>query len=228
MSGYSCRSLAISAFLPLMYAAGQNRSQHPQVEVFVYDYVGLPSGCADELAQFTETLLSKAAIDAHWILCRGVSLSSTPVQCTGTLQAGEIALRIVPNCGVALAGPIEVLGSAVAPGGYITIYSEAAFRTAFKKQVKPSVLMAYAVVHEITHLFLGPEHRSLGLMRYRWTNDEYLAMPALSLGFTKREREALQRSIMVVKNADLERILSAREQTGGERSKHALMPRVLR
>jgi hypothetical protein len=63
-----------------------------------------------------------------------------------------------------------------------------------KSFVSTSVLLAHVLVHEITHILQGiGRHSDSGVMKARWTGEDYEAMVRKPLPFTSDDIELIRR-----------------------------------
>jgi hypothetical protein len=103
----------------------------------------------------------------------------------GQVPEGAIAIRIAPQT------PAGFLPRALAftrpfEGVHITVFwdrIEQATRSA-----SPAVVLAHVLVHEITHILQGVDrHSDSGVMKARWTDQDYAAMAWKPLPFTPED-----------------------------------------
>jgi hypothetical protein len=76
-------------------------------------------------------------------------------------------------------------------GVHITVYWD---RIVGRKRPAPaSVVLAHVLVHEVTHVLQGiSRHAETGVMKARWTNEDYQAMRSKMLPFTRHDLELIQ------------------------------------
>jgi len=76
-------------------------------------------------------------------------------------------------------------------GVHITVYWD---RIVGRKRPAPaSVVLAHVLVHEVTHVLQGINwHAETGVMKARWTNEDYQAMRSKMLRFTRHDLELIQ------------------------------------
>jgi hypothetical protein len=74
-------------------------------------------------------------------------------------------------------------------------------------------LLAYVLVHEITHKLQGIcRHSSAGIMKSTWTEDDYYAMPTKKLSFASEDVELIRLGLARWQTAQ-QQVSSNREET---------------
>jgi hypothetical protein len=109
----------------------------------------------------------------------------------------QVAIRVIPKPPGNKTDPRwQHLGQSIAGhdgGTYGTIFLEPAEEEASEANLPPVIVLAYAVAHEIGHLLLGDQaHSPQGLMRARWTANDFLAMAQNRLRFTPEQVKELR------------------------------------
>ena len=76
-------------------------------------------------------------------------------------------------------------------GVHITVYWDRI--TGRHRPASASVVLAHVLVHEVTHVLQGIDwHAESGVMKARWTNEDYQAMRNKMLPFTPHDLELIQ------------------------------------
>jgi hypothetical protein len=182
--------------LLLLYLAvagyAKNVSVYPvALQVQVYDYAGLSPAGILEFVTRTEHILAGSGISVEVDACgRGLS---TPCA-TRQGNSKQVVIRVVDV--IAQKSKHELGESIVSGDGgtYGTVFLRAAQDKASEANVPRLLVLAYAAAHEVGHLLLGNEaHTSRGLMKERWTNDDFQAMAQGRLHFTSEQVKKLAR-----------------------------------
>lgn len=86
------------------------------------------------------------------------------------------------------------LGATLLPGFTITLYLDRIQELQARIPTAGSVLFGYVLAHEIGHVLQGtPRHSEVGILRGRWSGDDYAKMSALRLTFTPGDVEQIWR-----------------------------------
>ena len=109
----------------------------------------------------------------------------------GQLPAGAIAITLASRApegftpgAMAFALPYERV--------HVTVFWDRVQHA--KSFVSPSVLLAHVLVHEITHILEGSDRHSYsGVMKARWTAEDYDAMARKPLPFASEDVDLIQR-----------------------------------
>jgi len=121
----------------------------------------------------------------------GVQVSISSKKPDGRVPAGKrMTVRIIRNCNasardaVAYAYPFE--GSTI-----VVCYDRLAW--AEKSPILPPRLLAYVLVHEITHNIQGfPQHSETGIMKAHWDANDYADMARHGLSFTAEDVKLIE------------------------------------
>jgi hypothetical protein len=104
---------------------------------------------------------------------------------SGQVPLGAIAIRLVPQT------PSGFLPAALAftrpfEGVHITVFWDRLQQAT--RSASPAVVLAHVMVHEITHILQGVDrHSDSGVMKARWTDQDYAAMAWKPLPFTPED-----------------------------------------
>jgi len=165
------------------------------ITISLYDYSGLDETSISRITEDAGLVLGHAAVGVKWVHCRGALASAGPAgRCEQELGDREIVVRLVasepkhaPRRAVGLASAtVEQQG-----GHYATVHVPAVRQLAQELGVSLDLLLAYSVVHEAVHCFLGPAHSNVGVMRATWNKKDSEEMTRLSLALTRQEARKL-------------------------------------
>jgi len=181
------------AQLPASPAAGP--AEERTLTIIVHDYAGLPDATLRELEKTTTAVLRRTGAQVDWVVCTGRQVRSRPALCDAKLESGRAVLRIVDRHPGKPAGEGDPLGSAEVKEGYVTLFAAEIRRAAAEYRLPVSSVMAYAAVHEIGHLLLGPEHSRRGIMTAVWDKGDYRRMIQRSLVFSNAEAARMRQAV---------------------------------
>jgi hypothetical protein len=182
--------------LLLLYLAvagyAENVSVYPvALQVQVYDYAGLSPAGILEFVTRTEHILAGSGISVEVDAC-GRGLSTPCVSRQGNSK--QVVIRVLD---VIAQKSKHDLGESIVSrdgGTYATVFLRAAQDKAAEANLPRLLVLAYAAAHEVGHLLLGNDaHTSRGLMKARWTNDDFQAMAQGRLHFTSEQVKELAR-----------------------------------
>lgn len=181
--------------LLLLYLAvagyAENVSGYPvALQVQVYDYAGLgPAGILDFVTR-TEHILAGSGISVEVDACGGLSTPCASRQG----NSKQVVIRVLD---VIAQKSKHDLGESIVSrdgGTYGSVFLRAAQDKAAEANVPRLLVLAYAAAHEVGHLLLGNEaHTSRGLMKARWTDDDFEAMAQSRLHFSREQVKELTR-----------------------------------
>jgi len=170
----------------------KNVSIHPvALQVQVYDYAGLSPAGILEFVTRTEQILAGSGISVEVDPC-GSGLS-TPCA-SRQASSRQVVIRVLE--GTAQKSKNDLGESIVSRDGgtYATVFLGPAHCKAAEANVPQLLVLAYAAAHEVGHLLLGNEaHTSRGLMKARWTGDDFQAMAQGRFHFTRDQVKELTR-----------------------------------
>jgi hypothetical protein len=155
--------------------AGKSTGQ--RVDVYVYNDLGP-----------LRALPMAEALAAQMFLSAGVRIGWHD---SGQLPAGGIAITLASRApesftpgGMAFALPFERV--------HITVFLDRVQHA--NGSVPPPVLLAHVLVHEITHILQGiNRHSDSGVMKARWTAQDYEAMAQKPLQFASEDVDLVHR-----------------------------------
>ncbi|MFN7994208.1 MAG: hypothetical protein U0Q18_11425 [Bryobacteraceae bacterium] len=87
------------------------------------------------------------------------------------------------------------MGSSLLSAPYVAVCTSEVENLTEGKPIDCEIVMAYIVVHEMCHHFLGPKHDQHGIFRSPWTKTDVRAMKGLLLGFEKSSQRAFYKAV---------------------------------
>ena len=178
--------------------AKQEQSMPPVISVRIFNYATLSRKALQESLGQAGSIFRRAGVEIDWVPCR---LSETEVMRSGTcvslLGPAELLLRILPG-GPGKPRGFRALGSSVvdpgtSSGNRASVYVDRV--TGFARSVDAdfSIVIGYAIAHELGHLLLGTiDHASFGIMCAVWSKDAMRLASTGSLNFTHAEAPRLR------------------------------------
>ena len=160
-------------------AMGAAVNGRPALVIRAYAITAMPPGEWNGSIREATSILDDAGVDVAWVECparTGAGVAGT-FRCTQPLESNELALRLVRGH-QSDRGPHRPLGeSLLVPsqggGTLATIYLDQVEWLARAGRVRPHLVLARAIAHEVGHLLLGTSaHSTRGLLRPVWTSQE--------------------------------------------------------
>ena len=166
-------------------------SQTSTIELRVYDRVGLSQVVVQSFLKQTEGIFSKASVPIHIGICTGANACEID-----STSAKILMLRIVPGSSRQMKNAQRSpLGQSFADhtgGTYASVFLEPVQQQAANNDVPWPTVLAFAAAHEVGHLLLGDlAHTSLGLMKARWSKDDFRDMKQNRMHFNSEEARQL-------------------------------------
>ncbi len=178
-------------------AAGQRPggvAQNPEVTILVYNYAQVPGNSLTLAKREAGRVFRQAEIRTVWRDCPLEAASSIPT-CEQLIGPTSLVLRIVTRFQTApgLTNK-QTLGSSL--GNYAAVSYKWVQDEAASGVATPSEILGPAIAHEIGHLLLRqPGHSLVGVMRPKWSRDDFQRAPLGSFLFTPQQAEALRAGV---------------------------------
>jgi hypothetical protein len=168
----------------------------PEIRVRVYGFPGLTRYAIQGAEAEATRILRTAQIDVIWVDCSFQAAS----RCGTLPDLADVIVRILPKA--LPRADSTVLGIAGPTGSYPAafIFFDRVMGLRTHTRLVPAIL-GRVMVHEITHLLLPKEgHSNSGLMRGRWTADNFDLIGGIFLGLSPRSFELLRREACIPQN----------------------------
>ena len=173
---------------------GRDLEGRPKVTLLVHDYSGLSPSSLEAIADQVRLVFAHAGVDLQWIPCSETD-SRRPAQCEAEAGPRRFTLRILAQYPKGWKRRGDPLGAAQIASFYATLYAGEIRTNAAGKNVDATTLMAYAAIHEILHLLLGPSHSGRGIMRGSWDKSLCSDMAHRRLVLSPAERDSVGRAL---------------------------------
>ncbi len=221
----------IGSWLMLGLAATlQSQEPHSaaKIQIFVYNYAGLPAGTLAQAEQEAARIYHLTGIETEWLDC--------PLSPEQAEQYPACALPITPTrlaVGIlsrAMAERIKLspktFGVAFIPedGSFARVAkvcAHCAEELAAGLAVPPGVMLGHLMAHELGHLLLGQgSHGSSGLMHVPWQKRELQKVSQGTLMFLSWEGDKMRAQILQ-RIAGAQGLISQKANDGGTRARSA-------
>ena len=187
-------SLWISCSVAL--ADSQRKGGNPyslEQSVFVYNYAQVPANSLERAKREAARIFRQAGVEITW---RDCPLAATPDQrnpaCEQLIGPATLILRIVPQFEYVPGITNKLtLGSSV--GNLATVSFRWVRDEAASGIATPSEILGPAIAHELGHLLLGRRgHSPIGIMRPRWTRQDFQRSPLGAFVFTSEDANLIR------------------------------------
>ncbi|MBZ5565416.1 MAG: hypothetical protein LAP13_23710 [Acidobacteriia bacterium] len=175
----------------LAFAGSQGRdgdSNKLQQSVFVYNYAQVPANSLERAKREAARIFRQAGVEIVWRDCPlGTAEGSQNSACEQFIGPATLLLRIVPRFEYAPGiTNKQTLGSSV--GNLATVSFHWVKDEAASGIATPSEILGPAIAHELGHLLLGRRrHSPIGIMRPRWSRQDFQRSPLGAFIFTSEE-----------------------------------------
>jgi hypothetical protein len=173
-------------------------AQAAAIQIQIYDYTGLPSESVQAISRLTQQILAEEKLSTQTTTCP----TTGRTYCGG--ESGyrrQVVVHIVGNAPTTVSRVVRpTLAQAFAGpegGAYAAVYLERVRHAAAETDVPMITILAYATVHEVGHLLLGPDaHTAQGMMNGHWGRAEFAAMNQHRLHFSKQQIHQMEERSM--------------------------------
>jgi hypothetical protein len=196
--------LPTTALSPPQASPTVGRDDTEEITIRVYDYARLEPSVLTSAEGTTAHILEQAGVKAVWIECSGNHRVDGDPECRTPLSPADLVVNLLPRSmsqrlhprtdefGVALEDPDGDFGFDA------WIFCDLLKNTSAQFGLDQSPLLGAVMAHEIGHLLLSANsHSAVGLMRTKWSAEEFLAIQEHSLHFTSWESKKIRRAVTV-------------------------------
>ncbi len=190
-------SFFVAGSVALVGSQGKDRiPQNPEQTVFVYSYAQVPANSLDRAEREATRIFHQAGVEIAW---RDCPLPTTADRrnpaCEQFIGATTLIVRIVPRfkCVPGVTNK-QTLGSSV--GNLATVSFQWVQDEAASGIATPSEILGPAIAHELGHLLLRQAgHSRLGIMRPRWSREDFQRSPLGTFTFTPEQALSLRAEV---------------------------------
>jgi hypothetical protein len=152
-------------------------AQEAPVRVKIYDFAGLGPSTLVNVANHTQSILAKAGVAAQVEICQGEGARA----CDGDSEKDRrFLIRVLPGEAKhrkhAGRQPLGQSFIGQEGGTCASVFVQPIQDTAADADVPWTLVLAYAVAHEVGHLLRGNQHSASGLMKGTWAQEDLQAM----------------------------------------------------
>ncbi len=183
--------LSLLIISSIVFASGQGNGSNPynlEQEVFAYNYAQVPANSLERAKHEAARIFRQAGVEVAWRDCPlHTTADSWNSACEQFIGPATLILRIVPRFEyVPGITNKQTLGSSV--GNLATVSFQWVRDEAASGIATPSEILGPAIAHELGHLLLGRRgHSPIGIMRPRWSRQDFQRSPLGAFIFTAEE-----------------------------------------
>jgi hypothetical protein len=189
----------------ILGAAAVATASAGQLHVTVYDKANLPAHVSKEVADNVRRVFRHSDIEVEWVTGAPEADEATLVMYNGVVskqQEHRLACRARRDIAVAIRRavpsgfPQGAVGMSIplaASGLNVTVYNEHIAAAAEARNLRHSLILGYAIAHEIGHVLLrSAVHDASGLMAGVWGSREYGWIAAGAMFFTSDQGDRMR------------------------------------
>ncbi len=185
----------------LLTMPATSQAARARLDVRVYDNGMMPAADQTVALRAAAGVLAAAGIDVQWVACGEAESDATPNICSTPLGAADLSVRLVrlpgsPSANGQLQLGYSLVDTTAHDGKLATVYVDRVEWLSNQAGADPSVVLGFAVAHEIGHLLLGTNaHAARGIMRAVWTRTELQHADVNDWVFSRSEGSKMRGSL---------------------------------
>jgi hypothetical protein len=165
-----------------------------RMTVLVYDFAGVQAGTLLQAEQETSRIFRHSGVDIIWRSCR-VPGSSVPIECPDPSPMTP-ALRLVPRFQL-VRDRVHAEAMGYSTGDFATVSVEFAQRLEESGVAQLPQILGHIMAHEVGHVLLpGGRHSVNGIMRARWSSNEWRLLRQGGLNFAPEQSRFLRAELL--------------------------------
>lgn len=190
-------------------SSGVESGRQSRISLRVYNYAQVPDQTLERGEKEAARIFREIGVEISWGNCNpattDIHLDANCTQETGPLN---LALRILSGFGI-VQGITDDKTMGLAFGNFASVSFRRVREEAAVVGSAPSEILGPAIAHELGHLLLRqPGHSRVGIMRARWSREDFQRSPLGTFTFTPEQAESIRAEVR-------ERV---QEQAGAERA----------
>jgi hypothetical protein len=205
------RSLKIQLALGILSASWQAYArpavaQAQPLGIHLYDLANISPHTLDEAAREAARVLATAGVEVVWQQLPADSPEAHASDQTASAAVWRqprdtrdyLVVRIVRGFPArALPGALGFSLPDAKAGAHATVFYDRIEALGQSSEIGVSVLLGYAMAHELGHVLLGTtEHSPDGIMKARWGKPDYQRAAMGFLGFTPQQRATIRERLL--------------------------------
>jgi hypothetical protein len=182
-------------------ASGQRSSpdesgQQPRIEVQVYNYAQVSNQTLERGEEEAARIFHVIGVETAWQNCNPATMDiHLATECVPHKGLLNLTARIVPAFAVAQ-GVAERQTMGLSFGDLASVSYRWVTNEAGELNIAPSDILGPALAHELAHLLLRqPGHSKVGIMRPRWSREDFDTATHGTFSFTREQAEAIRSDI---------------------------------
>ena len=188
------------ALWPGLTAAAAEVGHRRSFIVRVYNYAGVSDKTLSNAELTARRIFRRAGVETEWIGCpKDRREEPRYTACQTPPSAADMVLSVVPQSMEGYEVPQKAFGFALPSGDDRPARHAYVFYRRVEQVIRQSdkvslaTLLGYVMVHETTHLLLGPSmHLDRGIMRPHWAPQDLREMESGALAFPPKQARLLR------------------------------------
>ncbi len=191
---HTAAHLALGALLcGGMMGARADDQLDSRITILVYDYAGVPADTLLKSEQEASRIFRHSGVVIMWRLCR-VPGSSVPLECPEPSPMTP-ALRLVPRFQL-VGDRVHAEAMGYSTGNFATVSVDFAQRLEESGVARFPDILGHIMTHEIGHVLSpGGRHSVSGIMRARWSSNEWRLLRQGELNFAPEQSRFLRANL---------------------------------
>ena len=183
--------------------------------VHVYNDAGLSRRDLNLAESVATEVFREKKVQVVWYNCGPSNPADHDPRCAENLGLNTFELRICRSCTSFLSQHGREVGG-YATRGTATVSSLWAAQLEQTRYVCSAKVLGRAIVHELGHLLLGPNHSPVGIMKSNWTPKDLDPAKLGMLMFTSEQGELIRSILKLQGSANNETVASAKSSIHGD------------
>ena len=185
------------------------------MRVHVYNDAGLSQRDLNLAESVATEIFRDKKVEVAWYNCGPSNPTNDAPRCAESLGLNTFELRICRSCTSSLSARGREVGG-YAAGRTATVSSLWAAQFEQTRYVCSTKVLGRAMVHELGHLLLGPNHSPVGIMKANWMPEDLNPAKLGMLMFTSEQGELIRSILKLQGSANSETVASAKSSIQGD------------
>jgi hypothetical protein len=195
----SWKTILLAALGTMCVAVAEETRENPltvgwSLTILVYDYAGVQADTLLKSEQEASRIFHHSGVDVTWRPCR-IQGSSIPLECPDPSPMTP-ALRLLPRFQL-VGDRVHAEAMGYSTGDFATVSVEFAERLEESGVARLPEVLGHIMAHEIGHVLLpGGGHSVSGIMRARWSSNEWRLLRQGELNFAPEQSRFLRADLL--------------------------------